>query len=86
MQTVSPHGTGPQRVSHLTEGPGDSLRQCVEAHLDLLNGYLAFTVWLGQSLLSQLPTGETWVISTFLTEQWRSEPPLDILPAAFQAM
>lgn len=82
-QIVSHHRTGPQRVSHLTEGPGDSPRQCVEAHLDLLNGYLAFTAWLGHSLLSQLPTGETWVISTFLTEQRRSEPPLDVLPAAF---
>ena len=84
MQIVSHLGTGPQRVSHLTEGPGDSPPQCIEAHLVLLNGYLAFTAWLGHSLFSQLPTGEIWVISTFLTEQW-SEPPLDILPGAFQA-
>lgn len=82
MQIVSHHGTC---ISHLTEGPGDSLRQCVEDHLVLLNGYLAFTAWLRYSLFSQLPTGEIWVIFTSLTEPWRNEPPLDILPGAFQA-
>lgn len=64
-----------------TEGLSDSPPQCMEAHLVLLNGYLAFTAWLEMQFIQPAPYWRDLELFPPFSQN-NGEPPLDILPGA----